>query len=169
MLARVEAWGRRRYARAGCDFEKAIARSNRTLSPSDFGFHNAVRRGGALVFLDFEYLGWDDPAKMIADFVLHPAMSLPRPSGVRFEREMMALFAGDQRLALRLEVLYPLTALKWCLLILNEFLPGAWARRRFARAELPPRDAVLARQLAKARRMLARAARLAGLRGRERE
>ena len=45
----------------------------RVLSPSDFGFHNALRRpDGTIVFVDFEYFGWDDPAKMMADAMLHP-------------------------------------------------------------------------------------------------
>ena len=39
------------------------------ISPSDFGFHNVLRRpGGHLVFLDFEHAGWDDPAKLFGDF-----------------------------------------------------------------------------------------------------
>ena len=39
-------------------------RTQRTLSPSDFGFHNALLRGGReWVFLDFEYFGWDDPGQ----------------------------------------------------------------------------------------------------------
>src|SRR5262249_33996160 len=42
---------------------------DRCLSPSDFGFHNAlIRADGELCFFDFEYAGWDDPAKMVADF-----------------------------------------------------------------------------------------------------
>ena len=37
-----------------------LAVDHRTLSPSDFGFHNALRRSdGRLAFLDFEYFGWD--------------------------------------------------------------------------------------------------------------
>lgn len=41
----------------------------RCLSPSDFGFHNAlVRPDGSLCFIDFEYAGWDDPAKAVGDF-----------------------------------------------------------------------------------------------------
>ena len=32
---------------------------------------------GSFVFIDFEYYGWDDPAKMIADFYLQPAVPVP--------------------------------------------------------------------------------------------
>ena len=47
------------------------------LSPSDFGFHNAIlKESGDLVFLDFEYFGRDDPVKLMADFIWHPGMKL---------------------------------------------------------------------------------------------
>ena len=57
-----EAYGRTRLPRS-------IGTDEYSLSPSDFGFHNMlVDRGGSLRFVDFEYAGWDDPAKMVADF-----------------------------------------------------------------------------------------------------
>ncbi len=41
------------------------------VSPSDFGFHNALLDdGGAISFLDFEYSGRDDPAKLDLRFFL---------------------------------------------------------------------------------------------------
>ena len=50
-------------------YEKKLASEERCVSPSDFGFHNSLRTpDGNLRFLDFEYSGWDDPAKTIADF-----------------------------------------------------------------------------------------------------
>ena len=61
----------------GESFNQELAQNLRTLSPSDFGFHNALRRvDGSLAFLDMEYFGWDDPVKLACDFVLHPGMSL---------------------------------------------------------------------------------------------
>ena len=55
--------GRRRRGRS--------SRSRRCVSPSDFGFHNAlVGPDGRAVFLDFEYAGWDDPAKLDLRFLL---------------------------------------------------------------------------------------------------
>ncbi|HTX59633.1 MAG TPA: aminoglycoside phosphotransferase family protein, partial [Verrucomicrobiae bacterium] len=67
---------RRRAVQRHRDVEAALAPQHRTLSPSDFGFHNALVREGRLIFLDFEYFGWDDPVKLVADFVLHPGMVL---------------------------------------------------------------------------------------------
>jgi len=125
----------------------------RQLSPSDFGFHNALRRpDGQLVFLDFEYFGWDDPAKMVCDFLLHPAMNLSENLRGLFYRH----FAKNKKLAKRVETVYPLFGLKWITILLNEFLPEDLRRRGFASGGTLDRAAVQARQLEKARRMLDR-------------
>ena len=57
-------------------FEKRIPRTQQILSPSDFGFHNVIKTKQGLRFIDFEYFGWDDPVKLITDFIWHPAMDL---------------------------------------------------------------------------------------------
>ena len=47
----------------------------RCISPSDFGFHNSIMGyNGRLRFFDFEYAGWDDPAKTVCDFFCQPAV-----------------------------------------------------------------------------------------------
>ena len=76
-LERAARWSEARWTAAGGSVDRELDPGERTLSPSDFGFHNALRQpDGRIIFLDFEYFGWDDPAKMIADFLLHPAMQL---------------------------------------------------------------------------------------------
>jgi len=105
----------------------------RTLSPSDFGFHNALKcADGRLVFLDFEYFGWDDPAKTVVDFLLHPGMELPHALRQRFYAGMIAAFADVPKLRHRVRAVYPLFGLKWCAILLNEFTLEHMARRRFA-------------------------------------
>ena len=42
------------------------------VSPSDFGFHNTIRRNNKLYFIDFEYAGFDDPVKLLCDFICNP-------------------------------------------------------------------------------------------------
>jgi hypothetical protein len=118
---------------AGWDVDAVLPVSRRTLSPSDFGFHNALRRpDGSLGFIDFEYFGWDDPVKLAADFLWHPAMQL-RPAERRaFFGGVAQLYAGDGNFAARFAVCYPLYGIRWILIILNEFLPELWARRAFA-------------------------------------
>lgn len=143
---------------------RVLPQSSRSLSPSDFGLHNALRTPGGLCFVDFEYFGWDDPAKTLCDFLLHPAMGLAPELRERFARGFAQRFGaqggascgGDSGLPKRVAALYPLYGVKWCLILLNEFLRGADARRRFAAASSCLEDDLSRRtlQLAKARAML---------------
>lgn len=140
-----------------------LPQARRTLSPSDFGLHNALRGEAGLSFVDFEYFGWDDPAKTLCDFLLHPAMNLPQNLCNRFARGFLDRFArgagGDPGLPKRATAVYPLYAIKWCFILLNEFLRGAEARRVFAANADCGDDAHARRQtqLAKARAMLNKA------------
>lgn len=119
--------------RHGIDLASEIPRSARTLSPSDFGFHNTLRRAnGELVFLDFEYFGWDDPAKTVSDFLLHPGMELRAELKQQFFAGALPVFGTTPQLEERVRAVYPLYALKWCTILLNEFTLDHGARRSFA-------------------------------------
>ena len=101
-----------------------LDRARRTLSPSDFGFHNAIRRqDGSLAFVDFEYFGWDDPAKTVVDFLLHPGMTLSDTLKRRFADRFLGAFSFVPGIAARARIVYPMFGLKWCLILLNDFLP----------------------------------------------
>jgi thiamine kinase-like enzyme len=129
----------------------------KTLSPSDFGFHNALRcPGNRIIFLDFEYFGWDDPAKMIADFLLHPGMEMREALKQRFFTGMMARFRESRFLDNRVRIVYPLFGIKWCVILLNEFVPELLARRGFAVKKDINKVELQTAQLAKARAMLSR-------------
>ena len=131
--------------------------SRRTLSPSDFGFHNALRQpGGGIIFLDFEYFGWDDPAKMISDFLLHPAMDFSPSAKKKFASALFGYFPEWPGLLGRVESVYPLFGLKWCAIMLNEFLPDQLRRRQFAATAPTDVPSLQAEQLGKARAMLHR-------------
>ncbi|MFH0960135.1 MAG: hypothetical protein V1897_15690, partial [Pseudomonadota bacterium] len=155
-LDAIESWARKNADSHDIVATEQIPRESRTLSPSDFGFHNAVKKpDGQIVFLDFEYFGWDDPAKMISDFLLHPAMSLPH----KFRRQFVNSVAqnlSDDSLLNRAKTVYPLFGLKWCLILLNEFLPDQLARREFADNMIENRDKLQDQQLKKAQIMLKR-------------
>ncbi|RMH51323.1 MAG: aminoglycoside phosphotransferase family protein [Zetaproteobacteria bacterium] len=108
--------------------------TQRCISPSDFGFHNALLTdGGELCFLDFEYAGWDDPAKLCCDFFCQPDLPVPlRYSGLFIEEALKSFAPAADMLAMRAAALFPLFSLKWCCIMLNPFLPGGARRRRFA-------------------------------------
>ena len=126
----------------------------RCISPSDFGFHNALlRETGTLCFLDFEYAGWDDPAKLVGDFFSHPGVPVPRNHFEGFARNVLGFSRHAAALEARTRLLEPLFRIKWCCIVMNEFVPEAAERRRFA---MPDADATLRkrRQLNKAQSLL---------------
>jgi hypothetical protein len=149
--------GRAKRSTGAAGWTRAWSNESRTLSPSDMGFHNALRRpDGSLAFLDFEYFGWDDAAKMLSDFVLHPAMSLTAEAKRLFAARVLDVFSSDHTLPERFATAYPLFALKWCLILLNEFVPSDLARRQFASADRPDHHERRMTQLKKSRALLER-------------
>lgn len=119
----------------GGAFGQDLAAALRTLSPSDFGTHNALRTKAGLTFLDFEYFGWDDPVKLVADVLLHPAMELTASEAADFSGRCRRIYGDDAGFEVRLGALYPLYALRWAMIVLNAFLPERWARIHFATGE----------------------------------
>lgn len=155
-LAKMRAEAEQSAAEHAIDLKQEIPTNERTLSPSDFGFHNALRRNsGEILFLDFEYFGWDDPVKLAADFLLHPAMTLDEEMSQLFLKGVARQFSPSGDFLRRLEVFLPLYGLRWCLILLNEFCAEDWGRRSFAE---PTRRKIPAKreQLEKSRRMLSR-------------
>lgn len=121
-------------ASRGIDLEKTLDKQERIISPSDFGFHNAIVRAGSqhLCFHDFEYAGWDDPAKLFGDFFNQIEMPVPYEFLAVAARSFLA-FSGNQRdLAWRIRSLLPVYAVKWCCIALNPFVATDAARRQFA-------------------------------------
>jgi hypothetical protein len=112
---------------------KELGVEDRCISPSDFGFHNALlKKSGNVCFIDFEYAGWDDPAKMVDDFFLQPAVSVSYNYFEDFVLEALDYSKNKAKLAERAHLLFPVFKIKWCCLMLNEFLPVAAKRRQFA-------------------------------------
>lgn len=113
---------KRRAERLSIDIDENLHKNEQTLSVSDFGFHNVIKSdNGHLFFLDFEYYGWDDPAKMIADFYLQPAVPVPLNYRARFFEKVRKNYREDTKLEKRLSIIYPILGLKWCLITLNVF------------------------------------------------
>jgi len=152
---KIEAWCEKRITGCGKSMDTELSAEYRTLSPSDLGFHNCLRQSnGELVFLDFEYFGWDDPAKMISDFLHHPAMGLSSSLKQRFVEDMLCKFQPDRDLLERTETVFPLFGLKWCLIILNAFSPVHRLQRGIINTPGPEQKKLLGRQLEKAKLML---------------
>ncbi len=112
------------------ELQYPLPQNLRCLSPSDFGFHNAWRLpSGDLRFLDFEYAGWDDPAKLVCDFYWQVDLPAPRET---WPRMIAALTDNPDWLTQRVRRLFPAMGIKWCGIVLNEFLRTERDRRDFA-------------------------------------
>lgn len=101
------------------------------VSPSDFGFHNAIRQSfNNLYFIDFEHAGWDDPAKMAIDFLLQPSIPIDIKYHNFFISKILNFFPEYEEMNLRIQLLYPILAFKWCCIMLNCFMPW-WKKKVF--------------------------------------
>jgi Predicted aminoglycoside phosphotransferase len=97
--------------------------TSQVFSPSDFGFHNILLRGdGRCSFLDFEHAGWDDPAKLVADFMLQPDFVLAPSLAASFAEELARSGCFGHSLLSAVHSLLPVQAVKWTCIVLNSFL-----------------------------------------------
>jgi len=99
----------------------AIAPEARCVSPSDFGFHNAIRTAAGIRFIDFEFAGWDDPAKATLDFNLQPRVPVAKVGS-----PLLAAWPLEQRQAVlsRCQPLRPILRLKWLCILLAVLQPA---------------------------------------------
>lgn len=119
------------------DLTLSLNDAERCISPSDFGFHNTLKRkDGSLCFLDFEYAGWDDPAKMTGDFFSQLAIPVPQKYFDHFVNAVMAPFTNAENLIQRAYILRTVYQIKWCCIALNIFIPDNLKRRQFANPDL---------------------------------
>jgi thiamine kinase-like enzyme len=100
------------------------------ISPSDFGFHNALNNDQSLVFFDFEYAGQDLSWKLLADFFSQPAKPVPVDCFRSFLDSY--LFTHITQRPKDFLIIFELTQLKWCLIMLNEYLSDTRKRRLFS-------------------------------------
>jgi len=141
-------------AEARGTLDEQIPQSEKIASPSDFGFHNALwDPENGVSYIDFEYAGWDDPAKLAGDFFSCPEVPVPGRWFDHFAKrlcERMELAAATRE---RIYLMRPAYKIKWACIVLNDFLPGEDARRRFALSS--DRAERCAAQLQKARALIA--------------
>ncbi|MEO0534995.1 MAG: hypothetical protein AAF215_14145 [Cyanobacteria bacterium P01_A01_bin.123] len=131
LLGEITAWVKQNWLKSGAAFDKALPRDKQTLSPSDFGFHNMIQsQAETITFIDFEYFGWDDPTKLISDFVFHPGMRLSELQKQIWMKGCLKIYG--EHIVPRLQVTLPLYGLIWCLILLNDYRPEIWHRRLLA-------------------------------------
>ena len=114
--------------------KKPLTREERRLSPVDFGPHNMLfKKDGSITFVDFEYFGWDDPIRLVADFVNHDQSITLSPENkahfIHIYKETVALPAFVLN---RLDVITNLIAIEWLTIFLQSITPEAIKIRQFA-------------------------------------
>ena len=127
------------------------------LSPSDFGFHNAMQlENGSLRFFDFEYFGKDDVVKLVSDTILHPhtQMSLKPSQGNLFKKQITSALNLSSSFEERFHLMFPLIQIKWSTILLNEFLNEDLKRREFSNSIKSNLYAKQEKQLKKSMQML---------------
>lgn len=106
--------------------------AQRVASPSDFGFHNALVDADGVVFLDFEYAGVDDPAKLVCDFFCQPEIPVNREFFDHFVDRIAQTIADPAGFESRSKSLLSAYRIKWLCIMLNEFASAGRQRRHFS-------------------------------------
>ena len=103
------------------------------LSPSDFGFHNILYDEVAgLKFIDFEYAGLDDLAKLTNDFMSCPEIPVSEKFRSIWVERIARKLNVDSEFFDRVQLLDCAYQVKWICIILNDFLFVGSQRREFA-------------------------------------
>ncbi len=114
-------------------YDLELSNEDICISPSDFGFHNAlIDENKNIFFIDFEYAGRCDPAKLISDFFCQPEVPINLKYRNLFIDTLSPIFTEKLHLKERVDALYCLFRTKWVCIILNEFLKTGKERRLFA-------------------------------------
>lgn len=99
------------------------------LTPSDFGFHNAIiGDDGRLYFHDFEHSGWDDPERLVAELFASPLVPIALSWVVPFAQGIAAALDLPDDFVERAARLIPLYRVYSCCALLDEILPGQASR-----------------------------------------
>lgn len=102
-----------------------------SLSPCDFTFNN-ILFNKKVKFLDFEYSGIDDMAKLYAIFFLQPDHHIEIEIFEKNINQLILKKFNNTRFRKNLFYLIPICYLRWSLILLNDFLKKDSGRRNFS-------------------------------------
>lgn len=124
---------------------KSISEFEKKLSPVDFGLHNALFKiDDSVCFVDFEYFGWDDPARIIADFVNHDMQfDLPTVFKQYFVEEYIKRADLAETETERLYLVKELISLEWLTIYLYGMTPEKIATRLHANPDYNLEESLL--------------------------
>ena len=100
--------------------KKKLNNNKLILSPSDFGFHNIITKDNQIYFIDFEYAGWDDPRKLLCDFILNPDYSISKKDKIFFLTNFDQKFKTKISNSDEFRVILKFHFLKWVCVIISQ-------------------------------------------------
>lgn len=120
------------------------------LSSADFGPHNIIfQDNGNLIFIDFEYFGYDDPLMVIAEFAVHDqTMKVPDKLKKLFVAEYLKKTEWSEEFVGRLPILIKIINLCWMAIFLNSITKKGLKQMVFADKNFN-QDEFILRQIAK--------------------
>jgi len=135
------------------DREALLPEKERIFSPADFGFHNTLRtEDGKLVVFDFEYSGWDDPAKLMADFFYNTQQDLSMEHKLKVLDAFVKHRTWDKNFLNRFWAISDLVAIEWIVRTLQVTVPAEQQRLRVENPNLNI-DKLVAERFAQAQEM----------------
>jgi len=119
-------------------------------SHADSGLHNCIlNKQGSLLITDLEYSGLDCPIKQCIDYLLHPKNC----NFIEMNEIWLDYFINnciDEKDINHINYFFSLFAIKWSIILLNEFIPKVWEIRVHASPiRKGNRDMILINQLKK--------------------
>lgn len=116
------------------DIDRTLPHSAWRLTTNDFAPHNVIfLPDGSFTVVDFEYFGWDDPARLVMDFVTHD-------QSLGLSTDGISVFLGAYRAAIdlsdrawaRFERMRLLMEVEWAAIHLSAMTPRRVAPKQFA-------------------------------------
>ena len=139
--------------REGFDKDVPLPEKKQIFSPTDFGLHNVLKtESGQLAFLDFESSGWDDPARLLADFFYSTDGTLTQAQKLKIIESFTQNRRWDKDFLSRFWAIADLVAVEWVLNILNVLVPEEMSRFQFLNPGVDPKK-MIRKRFKKALRM----------------
>lgn len=123
------------------DVADSLSKEFCCISPSDFGFHNAVATSKGTQFYDFEFAGWDDPTKAIVDFFLQPRIRVPQQHFSILQDAVASSIPIDILLP-RAKVLNLILQVKWTTIVLAVLRPERLEAMMNVRVDRSPEELI---------------------------
>lgn len=100
-------------------FEK-LKKKEIIISPCDFHRRNMILNNKRVYYIDFEYSGFDDLAKLFSVYFLQPELNIKLYFFNHFEKKIEKSFPKYSNIIHRIKYLFPIIYLRWCLILINK-------------------------------------------------